>query len=205
MSALFTDPGTDPFHRPWPFEGRQVKDWNEYPERAEDGITFDVAGAPGAQGSKKAWLNKATGHVQMTEQNKARVEPWRSAVAAGAARAIEMLGDRARYPLAGPVAVEVTFWLTRPKTARPWRTWVRTAPDVDKLARSTFDALTGIAFRDDALVVELTARKRYTDGPTGARITIAPLEDVEQQGYVLTSPEIGPAPRTWHPQLGETA
>jgi Holliday junction resolvase RusA-like endonuclease len=48
---------------------------------------------------------------------------------------------------------------------------------VDKLLRSTFDALTGVAFDDDRQVVTVNASKRYTvgDEPQGALITVTPL------------------------------
>jgi Holliday junction resolvase RusA-like endonuclease len=49
----------------------------------------------------------------------------------------------------------------------------RSKPDVDKLARTTLDALTGIAFDDDSRIVDLVTRKRYAEpGREGARITV---------------------------------
>jgi Holliday junction resolvase RusA-like endonuclease len=45
-------------------------------------------------------------------------------------------------------------------------------PDIDKVARALLDALTGIAYTDDAQVVDLIISKRY--GPADAiAITIA--------------------------------
>lgn len=58
--------------------------------------------------------------------------------------------------LQGPVCLTVTFAQRRQATARP---------DVDNLAKLVLDALSGIAFADDAHVVELTARKRRADTP----------------------------------------
>ena len=47
-------------------------------------------------------------------------------------------------------------------------------PDIDKLVRCTLDALSGVAFDDDARIVSLTAHKRYRKRGTeaGADITI---------------------------------
>lgn len=36
-------------------------------------------------------------------------------------------------------------------------------PDIDKLVRAVMDSLTGIAYRDDAQVIILTASKVYAD------------------------------------------
>jgi Holliday junction resolvase RusA-like endonuclease len=38
-------------------------------------------------------------------------------------------------------------------------------PDLDKLVRGVLDALTAIAYRDDAQVTRLTASKAYGDTP----------------------------------------
>jgi Holliday junction resolvase RusA-like endonuclease len=53
-------------------------------------------------------------------------------------------------------------------------------PDVDKLCRSVMDALTGIAYKDDAQVTSLTAVKIYanTYGDGGSTtIAVSSLED----------------------------
>jgi Holliday junction resolvase RusA-like endonuclease len=76
----------------------------------------------------------------------------------------------------------MVFLLKRPKShyrvngaLKPWAVDARPTgkPDADKLARSTLDALTGIIFTDDALVVRLVAEKFYAEpGHEGAVITI---------------------------------
>ncbi|HZJ30733.1 MAG TPA: RusA family crossover junction endodeoxyribonuclease [Vicinamibacterales bacterium] len=49
----------------------------------------------------------------------------------------------------------------------------RGKPDIDKLARSTLDALSGIVFDDDARVASLELRKVYAaPGDEGATITV---------------------------------
>jgi crossover junction endodeoxyribonuclease RusA len=50
----------------------------------------------------------------------------------------------------------------------------RGKPDIDKLARSTLDSLTGIVFDDDSRVARLELRKIYAaPGQEGARIEVA--------------------------------
>ena len=46
------------------------------------------------------------------------------------------------------------------------------APDCDKLARAILDALTGVAYIDDAQVCKLSAAKVYTEGTEGVQIKV---------------------------------
>jgi Holliday junction resolvase RusA-like endonuclease len=142
-------------------------------------ITFTVRGLPAPQGSKRAFRNKYTGRIQQVESSK-RVRPWRSDVRDAAEKACQ-------EPLAGPVAVELAFRWPRPKghfgsgrnaaqlkASAP--VWPAQLPDLDKLARAVMDALTGLAFDDDAQVVDLGLRKRYADGEgPGVTVTVRSL------------------------------
>lgn len=115
-------------------------------------VELIVIGEPGPQGSKSQ-----DRHGRMFEACK-KVKPWREAVA-WAARAA--MGDRP--PLTGPLRCEMIFTLPKPASAPKRRqTWPDRKPDIDKLARSTGDALTTArVWEDDARVVELVAAKRY--------------------------------------------
>ncbi|WP_413808183.1 RusA family crossover junction endodeoxyribonuclease [Streptomyces sp. OE57] len=142
---------------------------------AEPGVlevpVFEVTvyGAPAPQGSKSPKRNKHTNRIHLVESSK-YVKPWRDDVVAASLQA----RGRGWRPVTGPLAAEMVFTLTRPKThfgtgrnaervrpsAPPLPAGV---PDLSKLARSTEDALTtaGI-YRDDALVVEYRRlMKRY--------------------------------------------
>lgn len=136
-------------------------------------ITFTVRGIPAPQGSKRAFRNKHTGRIHQVESS-ARVAPWRSDVrdAALSAMGYRVDGDPIADPLAGPVTIRLTFRMPRPKghfgSGRNAGAVRLTAPahpagkpDVDKLARAVLDAITGIVIADDALVVQLDARKEY--------------------------------------------
>lgn len=115
-------------------------------------ITVNVFGIPAPQGSKRH-----VGNGIMIESSK-KVRPWRQDVK------YALLGEMAgSLGIIGPVRVEFTFTMPKPKSAPKRRkTYPDRAPDVDKLCRSTLDALVEAgAIEDDARVVELVARKVF--------------------------------------------
>ena len=143
-------------------------------------ISFRVYGLPAPQGSKRH-----VGNGVMVESSK-RVKPWRQDVKYAALEAQPVHWSGCREVLSGPLRAYVTFYLPRPKGH--YRTgrnaallrdsaprWPGVKPDVDKLLRSTLDALgeAGV-WQDDAQVVRVTATKAYaTDTePPGAAITV---------------------------------
>lgn len=128
---------------------------------------FEVIGLPAPQGSKRH-----VGNGIMRESSK-NLAPWRDAVA-HAAR--DIAGDS--LPLAGPLRLVVHFRFPMPKSRRAavraagWAPKT-SAPDLDKLVRSTGDALkAGGLIGDDALFAEITATKSEVIGWTGAEITV---------------------------------
>lgn len=142
-----------------------------------------VAGTPAPQGSKTRMGNGA-----MVESSPA-VRPWREAV-----RHEADLAARARG-WAPPAAARVVAVFTLRRPAHHYGTgrnahllkgsaprYPTGRPDVDKLARSTLDALTDAGvLGDDAHAVQLVAAKCYPggdldalDGP-GAVITVVDL------------------------------
>lgn len=120
---------------------------------------------PAPQGSKRH-----VGHGRLIEQSK-RVTPWRTAVveatrAAMTAQHVITHGGSPAGPVGlmdGPLSVEVVFTVRKPASAPKTRiTWptTRDSGDIDKLLRSTLDALTTAgAIADDSRIVEVTARK----------------------------------------------
>jgi len=128
--------------------------------------TFHVAGVPAPQGSKNAY--RRGGRVVLVESSK-KVKPWRAAVAQAAT-----IAYLRTEPIDGPVAVEIDFHLPRPKSLPKRVIWMVKKPDLDKLIRSTLDALSGIAYIDDNRVTRIVATKTYAASPedAGATITI---------------------------------
>lgn len=137
------------------------------PTSARADLEFTVHHRPAPQGSKKH-----VGRGRLLEQSK-RVAPWREAVDTAAraalnARHVLEHGGRpaiAPQPLDGPLSVEVVFTVRKPASAPKTRvTWptTRDSGDIDKLLRSTFDALTTSgAIADDSRIVETVARKVF--------------------------------------------
>lgn len=121
-------------------------------------IVFNVYGEPAPQGSKRH-----VGNGVMIESSK-KVRPWRQDVVAAARAA---MGDAPAMD--GPLFVEMFFTLHKPASApKRTRAWPSKKPDLDKLIRSTSDALvTAGAIVDDARIVSLTATKLYV-GDKGA-------------------------------------
>jgi len=153
-----------------------------------NGLSFRVHGNPAPKGSKSAFVNSA-GRAQLLEGRTAgqrsKLGAWKAAVtyaAVNAARASRL------YAIREPVKVTVTFWMPRPKTgpnSKPAVLWHSSTPDVDKLLRSTLDAIVAAdVLADDRYCSVVTASKRYCDGhqEPGASIVIRPLATQPEDG-----------------------
>lgn len=146
-------------------------------------LRFKVVGTPAPQGSKKAFYNPKIKRAVVVDDSK-KTRPWRIAVSEAA---IEALEDRP--PIEGPVMVSIVFYLARPqshygtgrnagqvKPSAPSRPAVR--PDIDKLCRSTLDALGDArVFTQDSQIVDLVVAKRFADDQVrpGAWIAVGPV------------------------------
>jgi len=104
------------------------------------------------------------GKPVLRPDNEAAQKPWVEAVKWA-------ITDSGNPRIEGPVRVEIVFTMPRPKkydkpkhrNARP-----ATKPDMDKLTRSTWDALTTMrVIEDDSRIVESAEWKRY-EGADGA-------------------------------------
>ena len=143
-------------------------------------VTFVVHGLPAPQGSK-TYMGK--GRMKESSPN---VMPWRQDTKYAALEA-----KPADWDASGPMSLSVVFRFQRP-AAHYLKNGLRpTAPcyvtsarngDLDKLLRSTCDAMTGILFDDDRQVVSINAIKRYcnTKEQPGAIITLTALNLTDQ-------------------------
>lgn len=134
----------------------------------DDGIWFEftgfIPGRPAPQGSKRH-----VGNGRMVEMSKA-VGPWRTLVATHVARLWKWA------PVLGPVRVRLEFVLPRPASAPKRSTPAAVKrPDLDKLQRAVFDALTAVCWRDDSQVVQVSASKRIAelDEQPGLNLTVS--------------------------------
>ena len=121
-----------------------------------------VPGIPAPQGSKRH-----VGRGIMVESS-TKVGPWRERVALAVAEAVGP--EHELPPKEAGIVVNAQFVFVRPashlkrdgvslRRGRPPAPSMR--PDLDKLLRAVLDALTGIAFADDAQVVAVNAGKEY--------------------------------------------
>lgn len=154
-------------------------------------ISLRVTGIPAPGGSKSAHvLHRRDGSmvmrkggggpvINMVDAGK-RNKDWRAVVSYYAAEIF-------KTPLTGALEVKLEFFFVRPQghfkgndRSRPLKAnaprWHTKKPDAIKIARSTEDALTGIAWHDDAANVFVSSRKSYADW-NGCNITITPVEE----------------------------
>lgn len=144
-------------------------------------VSFRVYGTPRPQGSKRH-----VGHGVMIESGGVALRTWREDVKQAALAVRPELDE----PIDGPVELRVAFFVKRPashwtaskrdgsrlRPAAPSRPYRR--PDIDKLLRSTCDAISAAGlWADDSRVVELVASKSYCARTVeeGAAITIEAL------------------------------
>jgi Holliday junction resolvase RusA-like endonuclease len=146
-------------------------------------IAIDVTGTPAPKGSKKAFVNHATGRVVVMDDNHASKKAWHAAVYAAAFQATR--GGRSPYR-DQPLAIRLTFYLARPKGHYAKRGGLKPSaprypsvkPDIDKLARATIDPLEGIVFDGDSRIVVLHASKCYADqGEAGVSIKVWGIDE----------------------------
>lgn len=136
-------------------------------------LTIKALGIPGPQGSK-SFKGMRGGKAIMVESSK-KVKPWRVAVGWAAHEAMQALQSPEKstwFPRCGPLSVTMVFTLPRPKSAPKSRMWPDRKPDLDKLIRSTCDALTDSGvIEDDARIVELNVSKNFPmEGSLGYRM-----------------------------------
>jgi len=132
---------------------------------------------PVPQGSKSI---SRSGHMYEANKN---LDPWRKRVAEAGREEMAALEMEV---IEGPVWVDLQFIFARPKkhyrangSLRPDAPrYCTRRPDTDKLIRAIGDALTGVVWKDDSLIVRLLASKRYTmneERQSGVSIAIAEM------------------------------
>lgn len=146
-------------------------------------VSFWAAGVPIPQGSKRIGRNPRTKRPILLDDNDAVLKPWRELVAHYARRA--MVASRAEV-LDGPCRVDLTFYMPRPaghykqggelRASAP--AWPAVKPDIDKLERAIFDAITAAGvWVDDSRAVVVQKSKQYAALPhqAGVAVLVTPL------------------------------
>jgi Holliday junction resolvase RusA-like endonuclease len=84
-----------------------------------------------------------------------------------------------RDPYIGPVGVEFTFYMRRPKShtkAQRMIDYHTTKPDLDNLEKAIMDAMNGLVYKDDSQVCKKTSEKKYgSEVEIGVRVEIRGL------------------------------
>lgn len=122
-------------------------------------IHFTAFVRPEPQGSVKAFM--IGGKPRLTTDN-TKLKPFRSEVTRCAMLAMRDAGHE--LPMAGkhvPVEMTADFFFAKPDSIGKKRMYPSVKPDVDKVCRGLLDAMTGVAFLDDAQVIAVYARKHY--------------------------------------------
>lgn len=121
-------------------------------------LHFVAYGKAEPKGSAKAFLPKGWSRPIVTSDNP-KNKGWQQLVAEAASAAIALAPDFALIETSA--LLRVVFYLPRPKAIRDKAVPHTKKPDLDKLVRSVKDALSKVVWRDDALVIEIAARKEY--------------------------------------------
>jgi len=129
-------------------------------------VAFEVVGVPVPK-SRPRVVTKGKRRFAYTPN---KVREWEEHVREEAAK----LFDR---PFDWPVVVSLIFYMPRPRSRR-LDFWVPTTPDLDNLEKSVLDALNGVAYTDDRLVVAKSSSKRYVkSGDPRVELTVTPIRD----------------------------
>jgi Holliday junction resolvase RusA-like endonuclease len=144
-------------------------------------VAIDVMGTPAPKGSNRAMVRggKAVFVPGGSKTNQDALQSWAGQCRLAAQSFVH--GQMAPLFTQTALAVAITFRLKRPgghwaksgglKSSAPLTPSVK--PDIDKLSRSTLDALSGSIFDDDSRIVRLTVAKEYAQpGQEGASIRV---------------------------------
>jgi hypothetical protein len=131
-------------------------------------ITFFVAGEPKGQPRPRAYVRGSHAGVY----NPDTADGWKRAIALQAAQ------HAPRTQIDGPITVQLTFRMPRPKRLRRAEDQIAhvARPDIDNLVKAVLDVLTGLGFwGDDSQVSMLIAAKVYAlpDGDPGVSIHVS--------------------------------
>lgn len=148
-------------------------------------IVLEVLGTPAPKGSMRAVIRKSDGRAVLvpsgSRKNARELYAWTKAIRAHVAEQLGTIGEPLFVDQA--IAVHLLFRLARPRSHYGARGLLPSAPrhhtvkpDVDKLMRSTLDALTGELIDDDARIRVIQADKQWCDaGRQGVVITVESL------------------------------
>lgn len=144
-------------------------------------ISFEVPGEPVAK--ERPRTNMATGVVYTPDKTKNYEETvkW----------CYQMAAHGARFPDNEPLSMLVVAYRPIPKSASAKKKSLMragaerpiTKPDWDNVGKIVSDALNGIAYRDDAQIVDARVVKRYSDNPM-VKVSVWLTNDADTSKWV---------------------
>jgi len=136
-------------------------------------LKLRVMGIAQPQGNHRVGRN-----ARIYDANK-QLPSWRNAVQLEYRRSVCGWSTPENPALIGAVELEVVFHMPKPRSGTK-RILPSVKPDLDKILRSTMDALTKVgAWEDDSRVVSISARKVYMGMEPGAVIEIRQVAELE--------------------------
>lgn len=154
-----------------------------HPVRKDEGdMNFFVNGEPTPKGSMRGFFHAKLKRHIMTNANK-HTKAWEALVAE---MAMHGMGTSAAIAKPTPLLVELRFVLSRPashttprgRLRKGFPAWpIGRKADIDKLARSTLDAMAEIVFEEDSQVCYLKCTKKYAgvgEAP-GVHVIVEPI------------------------------
>jgi len=121
-------------------------------------LYFTVYCKPEPQGSTRAFMRKGMKFPVVTSDNK-NLKSFRQEVSLAAIAAMKQSGYS---PISRkiPVRLEAKFFFLRP-ASKSKKAEMTVKPDLDKVARSVADSLTGICYEDDSQIASASLSKEY--------------------------------------------
>jgi Holliday junction resolvase RusA-like endonuclease len=146
-------------------------------------VSFTVPGEPRGKGRPRATIT--AGHARTYTD--AKTEAYESLVRLAAAAA---LGDRLRFDEALALTLVIRMEPAASASGRKRLAMLAGTirptklPDADNVLKAVLDGCNKVAFRDDALVVQISVSKVYAAIP-GLDVTIAPVGPLETAASAL--------------------
>ena len=150
-------------------------------------FSFTIFGVPQPQGSMRAFIPKSWHRPILTSDN-SKLKPWRQELAQTALVTMRECGAQ-KAKCGVPVSIALTFYFEKPKSQRKSALHKTTKPDLDKLLRAVLDALTGIAYEDDAQVCECRVAKAF-GSPARLEVNVSTLFEGLRKTPVPGSPQL---------------
>ena len=137
-------------------------------------VRFEVLGAPQGKGRPKA--SARGGFVRMyTPAKTVSYEALIGHAAHAAMRGEPLLDCPVSVDMDIRCPIPASWSQKRQRQALAGEIWPTTKPDVDNVEKVVFDAINGVVWRDDVVVVRVSKLKRYASTP-GITVTIEPVQ-----------------------------